>query len=361
MLTTLTTRSFRNLADQSFAPVSGANLVYGPNGAGKSSLLEAAYLAATTRSFRTPRLKECCRLGDESLGVSAEVDGDERVRLEVSWGPEGKRRAVNGKAVPIVEHLSVLPIVSWTARDNEIFQGPPAVRRLLLDRGIVSEQPACLLVISEYRRALEAKRAALDGQGAALEEWNRLLARHGAELAARRARFVGLLEGALNDVLERSDLDLGGVELRYRPSPAESLGGEDDLFGALAKLSRRELARRVALAGPHRDDVDILWRNGPVGRMASAGERKALGLALMVAQARLVARRGPHPLCLIDDFDAELDHRRVGELWKLLGGASQLVAATSRNSVVNELSAKGKWSLEGGNLANLRQTAEKSL
>lgn len=348
MLTTLTTRTFRNLADQAFAPALGRTLIYGPNGAGKSSLLEAAYLAATTRSFRTSRLIECCRIGEHTFFVGADIEGDQRVRLEVSWSSQGKQRTVNGTSPPIVEHLAALPIVSWTARDNEVFQGPPAVRRRLLDRGIVSDHPGALAVISEYRRALEAKRAALETQSAALEEWNLLLARQGAELAARRARWVERLDEALAETLQRSELGVGRVQLRYRPSPAQSLDGVEGLFEALQRLSSRELARRMALAGPHRDDLEILWRHGPVGRMASAGERKALGIAMMLAQSDLVTAHGSAPLCLIDDFDAELDRQRVDQLWSMLGGASQLVAASSRKSVVSELAADTKWRLEDG-------------
>ena len=134
VLTSLTLRTFRNLEDQSWTPSSGVNLIYGPNGAGKSSLLEAIYLVATTRSFRTNRLLECSRLGEERFFIGADVDGDERVRLEVSWGSEGKRRSVNNQSTPIIEHLAVVPVVGWTARDGEIFESAPSAPVILCHR-----------------------------------------------------------------------------------------------------------------------------------------------------------------------------------------------------------------------------------
>lgn len=352
LVTSLSTRTFRNLADQDWRPSHGANLLYGANGAGKSSLLEAAYLTASTRSFRTSRLAECCRLGESAFFLAADVEGDERVRLEISWDAQGKRRALNGKPGSIVEHLGVIPLVSWTTRDNDIFQGPPAVRRRMLDRGIVSTHPASIAVVTEYRQALEAKRSALDSQGALLEEWNRLLARSGSDLVQRRSRWIHLLEAALAKVLERSDFGLGPVTLRYRPSPPEALDGAESFFEAVGRLTRAEMARRQVLAGPHRDDLEILWRNGPVGRMASAGERKLMGLALMIAQGELLAERGSAPLVLIDDLDAELDESRVHQVWNLLVGSSQLVAATSRKSVVSELSAQARWRLRAGRVVD---------
>lgn len=353
MLTELQSRSFRNLADQVWRPGAGSNLVLGPNGAGKSSLLEAVYLVATTRSFRTNRLAECCRIGGDGFHLAAEIEAAERVRLEVSYGPDGKTRAVNGTSGPIVEHLSVCPLVSWTSRDNEIFQGPPAVRRRLMDRGVVIEHPAALALLSEYRRAVDAKRAALDSQVGVLEDWNRLMGRVGAALVRRRAEWVEHLEASLNRVLEESDLGLGRVDLDYRPSPSEALDGEDAMVAALESLRSQETARGILLAGPHRDDLEISWRNGPVGQMASAGERKLLGLAWMVAQARLIGERQSRPVMLVDDLDSELDHERVDQVWSLLEGAHQLIAASSRKSVVSRLGASAKWGLSDGALERL--------
>jgi DNA replication and repair protein RecF len=126
------------------------------------------------------------------------------------------------------------------------------------------------------------------------------------------------------------------------------VAGEEALLASIEKLARLETARRQVLAGPHRDDLEILWRNGPVGRMASAGERKLLGLAMMVAHAELLEERGGAPLVLIDDLDAELDRERVGQVWDLLGQGRQLIAATSRKSVVNRLAASARWSLGDG-------------
>lgn len=353
MLTALQTRSFRNLSDQRWRPQPGTNLVFGPNGAGKSSLLEAIYLVATTRSFRTHRLTECCRLGTDGFHLAAEIEGTERVHLEVAYGDDGKFRAVNGTTGPIVEHVGVCPIVSWTSRDNEIFEGPPAVRRRLMDRGIVVEHPASLAVLSEYRQAVDAKRAALDSQVGALREWNRLLGRAGAALVKHRAEWLSKLEEALDRVLEESAFGLGRVELIYRPSPEEALEGEDAMVEALDALRSQEISRGILLAGPHRDDVDIVWRHGPVGSMASAGERKLLGLAFMLAQARLVGERHEEPVVLVDDLDSELDPERLEQVWELLAGEPQLVAASSRESVASRLDAAAKWRLEGGALGRL--------
>jgi DNA replication and repair protein RecF len=351
LLRSLSFRDFRNLEDATWSPEPGANLIYGLNGAGKSSLLEAVYLATTTKSFRTSRLPDCRKHGADGFFLGADVEGDARVRLEVGFGASGKTRTVNGGSSSIGEHLEVLPVVTWTTRDTDLFHGPPSLRRQMVDRGLVEERVTALGVLSDYRRALEAKRAALDTQPQTLTEWNTILAARGAALTDLRADWIDRLEAAVARLLEESSLGFRRVELRYRPSPRQALEGEQALFDRLEAMAAQEIRRGATLIGPHRDDLEIVWQGRPVTRIASAGERKLLGLVLLMAEARMIGERHKPPLYLIDDLDAELDRGRVEQIWELLCEAPQMVATSSRKEVVDDLTASAKWSLEKGVLS----------
>src|SRR6185369_2133827 len=117
MLTHLAARDFRNLEPLAWAPVPGSHLLLGGNGAGKTSLLEAVYVLATTRSFRTSQIADCIRHGAEFFNLEGEIEDDRRTRLEVGWGGDWRRRTVNGRNAPLAEHLAVLPVVSWVTGD----------------------------------------------------------------------------------------------------------------------------------------------------------------------------------------------------------------------------------------------------
>jgi recombinational DNA repair ATPase RecF len=83
-------------------------------------------------------------------------------------------------------------------------------------------------------------------------------------------------------------------------------------------------------------------------RVASAGERKALGLLLLAAQARLLARRGRRPLLLLDDADTELDSARLMAVWTALGEPEQLLATSNRPEVWAALPLAGRFCVEAG-------------
>lgn len=364
MLSHLEAEHFRNLEPVSWAPGPGLHLLLGGNGAGKTSLLEAVYVAATTRSFRTARLSECVEHRAEAFRLGAEVEGVTRTSLAVSWGADGLVRTVNGSRGSLAEHLEVLPVVAWTARETEILTGPPAGRRRFMDRGVVSARPGSLDVLRRYREALGHKRELLArglsrGGGrdqvsvADLETWNRVLATAAARVASLRSSYVASLSRTLEQVLSEIALPLPPIELRYRPSPECATVGEAAILERLDQAADRERRRGAPLLGPHRDDLEILWDGNPVAEVASAGESKALSVALVTAHGRTVEGAGKTPVYLLDDLDAELAPETLAAIWSIYGATRQTVASSNRPAVWEGLRVDRRWSVRKGRIARL--------
>lgn len=336
VLRRLQIRDFRCFPRLDWEPPGPRLLLAGPNGSGKTSVLEATYLAATSKSFRAPRLEACLRRGAESFEVAARVGERPTRELAVRWSPVERARTLDGKATPLADHLAVLPTLAWSHADQELLTGAPELRRRFLDRAAVLLRPTLLDDLSRYRRALAAKRALLE-QGrpspAELESWNRLLARHGARVATARGALAAGLDAALGALVARHLPALPPVALAYRASIPAALAGEEGLFVELERARTREIARRAPLVGPHRDDLEISWNGGSARAGASAGERKALGLLLLAASAERLASSGREPMLLVDDADAELDRERLVAVLGAFAGVSRLVATSARPEV----------------------------
>ncbi len=348
----LFSRNFRNLEELTWRPSGGSHLLLGDNGAGKTSLLEALYVLATTRSFRAGRLSDCRRHGESEFLVAGEIAGDGRAELEIRSGPEGVARRLNGGACSLAEHLEALPVVCWTAADLEWIGGAPEARRRLVDRGVVGSRPAAITVLARYRRALEQKRRLLAGGGTQIDHWNEVLATAADELIRLRGEHVAALSAALDDQLEESRLELPAISLEYRPSPATGGEGVARTLAAIAAVRSSELERRAPLVGPHRDELEIRWGGHPARRVASAGERKLLGLAVTAARARLLAAVDRAPLVLLDDLDAELDSRRLAGAWAFFDPFEQVFVASNRAAVWQPFELGSRWILTCGKLAS---------
>jgi len=350
----ITAEGFRNLASGVWEPDPGRQVILGANGVGKTSWLEAIYVLATTRSFRTHRLAICAEHERDDFRLSCEVTGDRRSRLEAHWGSRksgssGLTRTVNGSNVTTAEYLAVLPVVAWNAGSGEVVAGAPAARRRFVDQGLVAGKPSLFVTLSRYRQALSQKRALLrEARFSELETWNLVLAPLIFEIVRERARHVVSLNETIRRIFQEISNDDFGIRLQYRPSLSLSeVDSVDAVYSKLEVASQNEIDRRMPTVGPQRDDLEILWRGHPAAQVTSAGERKLLGLALHAARGRLLAASDREPIYLLDDLDTELDEARLGVVMRLFSTGSQLFVTSNRPHVWREIELDRIWMLEG--------------
>jgi DNA replication and repair protein RecF len=345
ILESLEAQNFRNLSGKiTFGP--GLNIIYGNNGQGKTNWLEAIHLLSRTRSFRTQRLQEAIRFGQQTALVSGKVSSGSNLQreLQVSLHNNTKTILVNGKREPLARYLGQLQVFAFTADELEVVRGMPEARRKFVDRGVASLQPSYVQTISSFNRVLKQKNRILQDAGERtanlaelqnlLAPWNEQLVQLGAQVHKVRTRYIE----QINRVLERGLFERGEIQIRY----VSSLEGKGDLSDYELLLSERlqarleaELAVGRSLIGPHRDDLQILFDGREMRTFGSAGQQRSALLLLDLAAISLYnSWHDEHPLFLIDDVDAELDERRIGRLLEYLDGRTQTFITTSKRSHV---------------------------
>src|SRR6267143_6136038 len=107
--------NFRNLGGKIFwGP--GLNIIHGINGQGKTNWLEAIYLLSRTKSFRTQRLQETIRFGQDNAFVAGRVSSGNKLQrdLRVTLKENTKSIAVNDKREQLSRYLGQLQVFSFT-------------------------------------------------------------------------------------------------------------------------------------------------------------------------------------------------------------------------------------------------------
>jgi DNA replication and repair protein RecF len=310
-------RSFRNLASVSVEPSPHFNVVSGDNGQGKTSLLEAIYVACTSRSFRATRLGEIVSHGQDIASVRARIReaGDDR---EQSVGLRGGSRVVriDGKRPATLADYAVrTPVVAFHPGLLELSMGSGAERRRLLDRIALYVSPSSLAEGAAYTRAMRERQRALEVRGTTaidLNDWEVLVARHGTALSNAREAAARLLAEATSRVFE----SIGPVDARLDVSFSRSAPADEDHFRVdLASRRVADVKRRAASIGPHRDDLRLELGGHAMRGFASQGQHRAAVLALELGEIEVVAQsRGTRPILLLDDVSSELDLERTTAL-----------------------------------------------
>jgi DNA replication and repair protein RecF len=346
----------RNLRELEFEPGPRANVITGDNGQGKTSLLEALYLVATSKSFRTEKLTELIRQGAEVARVRATIDEDGLKREQrVAISEKSRALSLDGKRPSrLAAYATRTPVVVFHPADLRLVSGAAAERRLLLDRVALFVDPASVADRRDYLKALRARQRLLDERGPRareLDAYERVLAEHGARFARARQRAAERCLAALGPAFRRVAPAGLLLEASYAPR-----GTDDPQTFAREFGERRELdlRRRSASFGPQRDELELGIDGRPARRHASQGQQRILTLALKLAELDCVREaRGAHPVLLLDDVSSELDPARSDAVSALLENTeSQVFVTTTRPELFRAPSAaiadRRDFALAGG-------------
>lgn len=343
LLESLEARNFRNL-NEKLGFGSGLNIIFGDNGHGKTNFLEAIYLLATTKSFKTAKLTETIRFGEETAIVRGSVRKSEQITHQLQVYLQGgvKTLSVNNKKETINRYLGELHAVIFNSDELAIIRGQPDARRRFLDGGIVSIYPPFIQTITDYNRVMKQKNSLLhqaqnkgltvEQTASYLEPWNEQLAALATRIHKARIRYVD----RLNSVLQKKLFGHEEVTIRY----ASALEGKGDLSEYAALIEERlklrvqaELAVGHSLIGTHRDDLEIHFDGRDLRKFGSSGQQRSALLILQLATVSVYYEQNQeYPLFLIDDIDAELDYKRIGQLLEYLDGKTQTFVTTSKES-----------------------------
>ena len=360
LLESLEVHNFRNLSGK-VSWGDGLNIIYGDNGQGKTNWLEAIYLLATTKSFRTSHLQETVRFGEDLTIVRGRVAQSTEVSRDLQLTLQGNTKtiSINGKREAVTRYLGQLHAVAFTADELNIVRGMPEARRKFLDRGVVALHPAYVQTLADYNRVIKQKNRllqdaaeselSLDQLAEQMAPWNEQLVHLSAEIHRSRTDFVA----RLNEVLERRLFEREDITIRY----VSALEGKGDLSDYEALIAERlqlrlqaELASGYSLIGPHRDDLEILFDGRDMRAYGSSGQqRSALIILDLAAISVYYSWHQEYPLFLIDDVDAELDRKRIGYLLEYLEGRTQTFITTSKESLVEQFVARARvYQIQGG-------------
>ncbi|PWC33562.1 DNA replication/repair protein RecF [Azospirillum sp. TSO35-2] len=332
----MTLTRFRGYESARLEPDHRPVALIGPNGAGKTNLLEAVSFLSPGRGLRGARLAEVERLGSPpgaGWAVAATLDtpfgpveiGTGREPHGTDRSSDRDRRLVRIDGHPakgqtaLADHVAMV----WlTPQMDRLFLEGSSGRRRFLDRLVFGFDPAHAGRLSRYEHALR-ERARLLRDGRVDEGWLGALedqmATTGVAVAAARREVVQRLRAACARSVgpfPGADLAVAGTVERWLDD-GPALAAEDALRDALRTGRRIDADSGGATVGPHKSDLSV--RHAPKdmpAALCSTGEQKALLIAIVLANARLLAaERGAAPILLLDEVAAHLDPDRRAALF----------------------------------------------
>ena len=355
ILKTLKTSNFRNLLENPPEFHEGINVLFGDNAAGKTNTLEAIYLFATGKSFRTRNEKDFIRHGEDFARVEIGYENSLLYRtMSVTYMANGQK-ALKGMQIEgtpvdkVSEFLGNFRAVLFTPDHLELVKGAPEERRRLIDMALCQIQPRFVKSLNDYMKVLaqrnnylksikfSGKEADLDYLGVL----NMQLSKAGAVITKQRGLYSEKLSQLAGSAYESLT---GGSECLYTKYISKacrgSLSDENDISEKLYAMYEKDTRHDIELGktshGPHHDEMMIYVAKKGEGEsfaegafdipeenlseyaarsFGSQGQQRSAVLSIKMAEGEIIKEKcGEYPVFLLDDLFSELDDRRRQKL-----------------------------------------------
>lgn len=351
----LSVHHFRNINALTVHPAPGLNLVTGDNGQGKTSLIEALYVLCTTKSFRSPRLKDVIQDGQQRAEILAKLStlGLPR-QQQAALSERGRSFLIDGKKPKrTLDYARSAPVVAFHPGELSLVTGAGSLRRTLLDRIALYLDPGGAEARLNLQKATRERQVLLERRGTSareLDAFEQVIAESGVRLCQSRQHCVNRLTESLLPAFQRmapSDLE---ISCRYVPGGSN----EVEMFTQELRIRRsRDLRRGAMTFGPQRDELALNLNDRPARTHGSQGQQRLLTLGLKLAELACVRdATGLDPILLLDDVSSELDPTRTESVFQFLRQtSSQVFVTTTRPELFD------KVELDTSQRANFRMYA----
>ncbi len=378
---------FRNISESNISFCDGVNLLFGQNGAGKTNALEAIYLFAICKSFRTSREQDFImhKKDDCSLSLCYSSDFDKSVndshRMSLRFHKEKKKEMkYEGVGISrISEFIGNFRAVFFTPDHLSLIKGSPDERRKFADMALSQIKPGYIRYLSEYQRVLSQRNICLKNarkEGRIdrdlLYVYSEKLSELAAVITKQRYLFSVYIEKEASAFYEEISGNTEKLFIKYCGCTKERFDDteytKEKYLSLYTSNIDGEIKNGVTKYGPHKDDIlfyigknrsselSEIYENEinseesekketlstfAARTFASQGQQRTAVLSLKLAEGEIIKNlTGEYPVYLFDDVLSELDRERKKQLLSLFCDKQVIITCCDENAFEDSLVAK---------------------
>ena len=310
---------FRNYETLDISFDKGTNILYGDNAQGKTNILEAIYLCALGKSFRTKKEKELILFSKDNSFIEINYqkkDREGKINLEIN---NKKYFSLNNiKLKKLSEILGNINIVLFSPDDINIIKGSPENRRKFLNIMISQLRPKYVYNYNLYFKILEQRNNYLrqikfeNKNKELLDVWNQQLTICAENVYNYRKEFIEKILNKINNIHSRITDEKEKINIKY----ISNFKNKEQFLEELKNSEDIDIQKGYTTKGIHRDDFEIFINNNKLNIYGSQGQIRSFILSLKISELEIIYDEiGEYPILLLDDFMSELDEkRRIGFL-----------------------------------------------
>lgn len=360
--------NFRNYHSINLKLNKNINIFIGKNAQGKTNLIEAIYMCATGRSFRTNRDGEVINFSKSEAYIGANVDsGNHEKFIEIKMERDKpKRIRINKTELKNYRELnSGLNVVVFSPEDLRIIKDGPQNRRNFLDTGVSQIKPIYNYNMGKYRKLLFQRNNILRSAkfkkdkdvNSLLEVFDLQIVKVATSIMLERNNYINQLSQIAKTIHNKITYNSEDLVLDYItnvPVLKDKREMEKTYLNLMKNNVKRDLQYGTTEIGPHRDDIFMSINGNEVRVFGSQGQQRTVVLSLILSEVELIKKeRGMYPVLLLDDVFSELDIHRRKYLSTLFQNIQTFITLTNSENIKSmDDFNKSIFYIEDGQLKN---------
>ncbi|MCQ2525871.1 MAG: DNA replication/repair protein RecF [Lachnospiraceae bacterium] len=319
----------------------GTNILYGDNAQGKTNILEAIYVAATTKSHKGSHDSDIVRFGCDEAHIRTYLEKDNietRVDMHLRKS-KSKGIAIDGQKIKkAADLMGLCNVVFFSPEDLNIIKNGPAYRRRFVDMELCQLDSFYLYNLNNYNKIVNQRNQLLKDLyfnpqlRETLPIWDDQLVSYGNKIIERRRLFVDQLNDIIFNIHKKLSGDREEIKIVYEPDV-----DENNFLDKLKENQARDIKSKMTSVGPHRDDFGFIVGDIDIRKFGSQGQQRTAALSLKLSEIEIVKNiNNDAPILLLDDVLSELDSNRQRFLLDSIGDIQTIITCTGLEEFVSD-------------------------
>jgi DNA replication and repair protein RecF len=334
----------------------GINIIYGENAQGKTNLLEAIYLCATSKSYRTLNDKEMIKIGKDEGHINVKYNKNNRENEIDIHLRKNSNKGIALNKIPIRslnQLLGNITVIMFSPEDLGLIKNGPKERRKFINIELCQLSSIYYYNIKQYNKVLKQRNNLLKlirnnrSNRGELEVWDVQLLDYGKKVIEERDKFIKEINPIFSDIHYRLSGNKEKMSIIYETNTT-TLTYEKKLKDNREK----DIIIGSTSIGPHKDDIKFLINNIDIRKYGSQGQQRTAALSLKLSEIELVKQfLNESPILLLDDVLSELDKNRQKFLIKSLEGIQTIITCTGVEDYIKKnINIEKMYYIKEGNI-----------
>lgn len=331
---------FRNYNDQKITFINGINLFIGDNAQGKTNIIEAIYLSAFAKSYRTSKDSELINFDKEYARVNLEYSKnniDKKVEVFIDKLSNKLIKYDDIKINKISSIIGEIILVVFSPDDLDIVKGAPSSRRKFIDMICCQISKSYIINLQEYNKCLKIKNNLLK-KNITKEDKEYIYVLH-EKMSGNIEKITEFRKEILNKILFQSknihlSITENKEEINFNYVSEFIDLNKEKINNILNDNINIDIYRKTSTKGLQKDDIIIYINNFEVNKFGSQGQNRTALLTLKLANFEVLKElKEETPILLLDDIMSELDNKRIKFLLKYIEDYQSIITTTEQGFV----------------------------